>query len=817
MKKLAFALCAFLLAGFTMQADPSENPGFSIYGRVTDTEGNPLIGTSITLENTFLGTYSGVNGNYRLSQVRQGNYTLVASYLGFETIRINVKVEKDVELNLQLRHSSQYLDAVVVSSTRASNRMPIAQTTLSRDQIRQAGTGGDTPYLLEMLPSVVVSSESGIGIGNTAFRIRGTDPTRINVTINGVPLNDAESQGVYWVDLPDFAASVENVQVQRGVGTSTNGAAAFGATVNFQTSATAPEPFAAIDLLGGSYNTWKTSARVGTGLMKNGFSLEGRISQIHSDGYIERSKSDHRSMFISAAWHGENNQIRANIIHGEEHTGITWEGTPNYMMGINRRYNPAGEYVDENGVTRYYSDQKDNYWQTHYHLIGTHSFSNKLTANVTLHLTDGRGYYEEYKPNRKLSKYGLPNFSIGDTIIKSTDFIQQKWMNNIFYGGVASLSYHLNNLDFIIGGGWNQYDGDHFGKVIWSKINVGIPNKYEWYSNNGLKSDWNAFAKSTWQVSEALSAFVDIQYRGIYYKLKGLDSDIKPLSQNHSWNFLNPKFGVTYRINSGHEVYTSYAVTHREPARSDLKDAQKGTADFTPKPERLSDLELGYRMRLQSISVDFNYYYMFYKDQLVLTGELTDVGYARMANVPKSYRTGVELSLSFKPTTWLSIDGNTTISKNIIEDYTNYANLTDNPTDWNDLYSPVAEHLGNTTISFSPSVVTGSRLTLNPLPSVSLSWITKYVSRQYIDNTETKSRSLDPYFVNNMVVEYRAKKEDDRSFYLQLSVNNILNEKYSANAWVYRTLFQSGDPEYVQVGYYPQATTHFMVKFGVEF
>lgn len=277
MKKSALALCAFLLAFITMRANPSENLGFSIYGRITDSEGNPLVGASITLENTFLGTYSGVNGNYRLSQVRQGNYTLVASYLGFETVKIDVKVDKDVELNVQLRQSSQYLDAVVVSSTRATNRMPIAQTTLSREQLMQANTGGDTPYLLEMLPSVVVSSESGIGLGNTAFRIRGTDPTRINVTINGVPLNDAESQGVYWVDLPDFAASIDNVQVQRGVGTSTNGAAAFGATVNFQTNTTNPEPFAAIDLLGGSYNTWKTSARVGTGLMKNGFSVEGRF------------------------------------------------------------------------------------------------------------------------------------------------------------------------------------------------------------------------------------------------------------------------------------------------------------------------------------------------------------------------------------------------------------------------------------------------------------------------------------------------------------------------------------------------------------
>lgn len=816
MKKTAFVLYALLLAGLSMQANPTENLGFSIHGRITDSEGNPLVGASVSLENTYLGTYSGVNGNYRLSQVRQGNYTLVASYLGFETVKVDVKVDKDVALNLQLRQSSQYLDAVVVSSTRASNRMPIAQTTLNREQLKQANTGGDTPYLLEMLPSVVVSSESGIGIGNTAFRIRGTDPTRINVTINGVPLNDAESQGVYWVDLPDFAASVDNAQVQRGVGTSTNGAAAFGATVNFQTTTLTHEPFAGVELLGGSYNTWKTSARIATGLMNNGFSMEGRLSQLHSDGYIERANSDHRSMFVTAAWNGERSLFRVNIIHGEEHTGITWEGTPDYMMSTNRRHNPSGEYIDDQGITRYYEDQKDNYWQTHYHLMGTHSFKNNLTANITLHLTDGRGYYEEYKPDRKLSKYGLPNFSIRDTIIKRTDFIQQKWMDNIFYGGIASLLYRSGIFEFTLGGGWNHYDGDHFGKVLWSKMNIGLPHNYEWYRNNGAKTDWNIFSKAMWQVSDAISVFADIQYRGISYKLKGIDSDVIALNQQHSWNFLNPKVGATFSISSGHEAYISYAVAHREPARSDLKDAQKGATDFTPKPERLNDWEIGYRMRLQNVSFGLNYYYMLYKDQLVLTGELTDVGYARMANVPNSYRSGLEFTLSAKPAGWFKIDGNTTLSKNIIKDYTNFANLTDNPTDWNDLQTPVAEHLGNTAISFSPSLVAFARLTFTPLQKLQLSWVSKYVSRQYIDNTENRDRSLDPYWVNNLVAEYTFRTKSNKSIFVQGTVNNIFNAKYSANAWVYRTLFQSGDREFVSIGYYPQAETHCMVRVGIE-
>ncbi len=817
MKKTTYVLCALLLATFTMQANPTENLGFSIYGRITDTNGNPLVGAGITLENTYLGTYSGANGSYRLSQVRLGNYMLNVSYLGYEPIRIEVKVYGDTELNLQLKQSSQYLDAVVVSSTRASNRMPIAQTTMNREQLQQANTGSDIPYMLDMLPSVVVSSESGMGIGNTAFRIRGTDPTRINVTINGVPLNDAESQGVYWVDLPDFAASVDNVQVQRGAGTSTNGAAAFGATVNFQTSTFKPEPFANIDLLGGSYNTWKTSVNAGTGLMKNNFSMEGRFSQLHTDGYIERAVSDHRSMFLTTAWHGEKSQIRANIIHGEEHTGITWEGTPDYMMGTNRRYNPAGEYVDDQGNTRYYNDQKDNYWQTHYHLIAIHSINSKLTANLTLLLTDGRGYYEEYKPNRKLSKYGLTNFTISDTIITRTDFIQQKWMDNIFYGGIASIIYRNKNMEITFGSGWNRYDGDHFGKILWSKVNIGLPNKFEWYRNNGRKTDWNIFTKAIWQIIDPVSVFVDVQYRGISYELGGIDSDVLPLNQNHNWDFVNPKIGSTFRISSGHELYVSYAVAHREPARSDLKDAQKGSANFTPKPERLNDWELGYRMRLQSLSIDVNYYYMLYKDQLVLTGELTDVGYAHMTNVPTSYRTGIELSISAIPIKWLRFEGTTTLSRNIIKNYTNYANLTDNQTDWNDLYAPVPEYIGNTTISFSPSFVAGTRLSLVPVKNLSISWISKYVSRQYIDNTQNKSRSLEPYGVHNLVTEYQFNLKSGKSVFVQATVNNLFNLKYSANAWVYRTLFQSNEPEYVSIGYYPQAERHFLIRFGMKF
>lgn len=542
--KRFFVLLLLQFCGALAFANSSEFVGFSISGKVTDSNGAPLVGAAVVIENTLLGVSSGKDGSFLISRLKSGNYTLVVSYMGYDSKRIDVTLSENTNLSIVLSESSLMCEEVVVSATRASTRMPIAQSTMDKEMVRTSNNGFDVPYLLEMLPSVVATSEGGTGIGNTTLRIRGTDHTRINVTINGVPLNDAESQGVYWVDLPDFASSVDNVQVQRGVGTSTNGAAAFGATVNFQTVTLNPEPFAAVDLFGGSYNTQKISGRVGTGLINGKFSFEGRYSQLRSDGYIERAGSEHKSIFFTGAWHGAKSLVRFNIIHGEEHTAITWEGTPDYMMSTNRRYNLAGEYTDEDGNIRYYEDQKDNYWQTHYHLISSHSLSDNLTLNATLHFTDGKGYYEEYKEDRALGKYGLPDVVIGTELIDTSDFIQRKWMDNIFYGAISSLNYSKGSLEATVGGGWNRHDGDHFGKILWAQYNTGLPKNYEWYKNNGLKTDWNLFAKSTWQVNDFISIFADVQYRGVSYTLKGLDSDVADIDQNHNWKFFNPKTGA---------------------------------------------------------------------------------------------------------------------------------------------------------------------------------------------------------------------------------------------------------------------------------
>lgn len=814
--KRFYLLLLLQFFGFSIYASHSNVGGYSISGRVLDENGSPLVGATIVVENTLLGVSSDKDGAFEFNRLRTGNYILKVSYMGYDSKEIPVELTGNIAIDVKLNPSALMCEEVVVSTTRATTRMPLAQSTMGKEQIRASSTGFDVPYLLEMQPSVVAMSEGGTGIGNTTLRIRGTDHTRINVTINGIPLNEAESQGVYWVDLPDFAASADNVQVQRGVGTSTNGAAAFGASVNFQTTTLNPEPYAAIDLLGGSYNTWKTSARVGTGLIKGKFSLEARYSQLRSDGYIERAGSDHKSMFATAAWHGAKSLVRFNIIHGEEHTAITWEGNPDYMMDVNRRYNMAGEYVDENGITRYYNDQKDNYWQTHYHLITSHSFNENLTLNATLHLTDGDGYYEEYKADRKFSKYGLPNLIVGDDTLKKSDFIQRKWMDNVFWGGIASLRFKKDAFELTLGGGWNQYDGDHFGRIMWVANNAGLPKNYEWYSNNGLKTDWNAYSKSIWQVNDRLGVFVDMQYRGVNYKLTGVDSDLFGLSQNHRWDFFNPKAGVTFKLSSAQDVYASVGVANREPARDDLKDAQKGVDNYTPKSERLYDYELGYRLKHQAFAVDVNFYYMQYKDQLVKTGELTDVGYSVMENVPNSYRAGVELSVGFQPARWIKWEANTTLSKNVIENYTNYATLTDHP-DGDETGLTVSEDLGNTTISFSPSIISASKLSVMPVSGLTLSWVSKFVGKQYLDNTQSEQRKLDAYWLNNATVDYRFQLKGVRSIYIQGVLNNFLNGKYEANAWVYRTLYQSGDPEYSCVYYYPQAEINFTLRLGVEF
>ncbi len=817
MKKLLIALCFWGVFAPSF-ADTSESMGgITISGKVTDSDGAELVGATITVENTLQGTSTTLNGEYILKITSKGTYTVAASFVGYKREVIEVSVDGDKQVNFTLTPETIMGEAVIVSATRVSERMPIAHSSVNSKEIRERNSGFDVPYLLEMIPSVVAVSEGGTGVGNTAFRIRGTDMTRINVTVNGIPLNDSESQGVWWVNMPDFTSSVDNIQVQRGVGTSTNGAGAFGATVNFQTVTLEPEPFAYGEIMGGSFNTFRTTIKAGTGLVNDQFSFEGRYSRVASDGYIERGMSDHQSLFFTGAWHTAKSIVRLNLIHGDQHTGITWEGTPGYMLDENPRYNPAGYmFTDEFGVEQFYRNETDNYTQTHYQLVYSHHLSKNLSMNVAGHWTVGKGYYEQYKRNRELEDYGINPITIGEETVTHTNMIRQKLMDNDFYGGTYSLVYRKNSISTTLGGGWNKYDGDHFGKVLWTEVNAGIPKDFEWYRNNGTKTDFNIFTKANWQVAEKLNLFGDVQYRRIEYILSGFDDDLASLDQSHSWDFLNPKAGLMYKITPSHDVYFSFGMAHREPTRADIKDAMKYGSNNTPTPEKLMDYELGYNHKSQNYALGLNLYYMDYRDQLVLTGKLSDVGYPLMTNVPKSYRAGIEATLGIKPSSWLRWDGNLTLSRNIIKDFVEYIDLYDSDQTW-EFIGQQENKLGDTEISFSPSAILSSILRFQPLKNFGLSFTTKYVDSQYFDNTSSKERMLDAYLVNNLKIDYKLSLKGTKGLNLELMVNNIFNEDYLATAWVYRAAFADGSPEYREDGFFPQAGINLMTRIVVEF
>ncbi|MDD3891440.1 MAG: TonB-dependent receptor [Bacteroidales bacterium] len=815
MKKLVLLFCT-ILATASLIANPVEGEAnFRITGRVLDENNNPLPWAVVAVENTLLGTTAQVDGTYQLNLRRGGSYILSASFMGYGKITKQITVDENTQVDFTLIPESIMGEEVIVSSTRASSQMPIAYTTINAEELDKQKSGFDIPYLLQMVPSVVAVSEGGTGVGNSSFRIRGTDASRINVTVNGVPLNDPESQAVFWVNMPDFASSVDNIQVQRGVGTSTQGAGAFGATVNFQTSTLTPEPFANAEVLAGSFNTLKTSFKAGTGLINNSFSFESRYSKVKSDGYIDRGWSDHESIFLTGAWHTEKSLLRFNLIHGVQHTGITWEGTPSDMLEENRQYNPAG-YMgkNEDGVRQFYPNESDNYTQNHYHLIYSHQLNQSLSLNLAGFLITGEGYYEQYKRGRKLKEYGIDPFTIDGETIKKVDMIREKCLDNDFYGATFSLNYKKSALVTTLGGGWNQYNNNHFGNVLWTSTNVGIPNHYEWYRNTGDKQDFNIFLKSTYQIIENLSLFGDVQYRGISYNLRGFDDDLQSIEQAHRWDFFNPKAGVFFTFAQGHEAFFSVATAQREPSRADLKDGLKFEENNTPKREQLIDYELGYNLKSQSFSLGANLFYMDYKDQLVLTGELSESGYPLMTNVDKSYRMGIEIMTGLIFTNWLRWDANVTISENKIVNFVEYVELYD--ADWS-YVGQNAYELGNTDISFSPPIVASSQIRVEPIKNLGLTLVSKYVGTQYIDNTSNKTRMLDAYFVNNLKVDYKPKIKGTKAISLQLFVNNIFDADYIANGWVWRAEFNDGSPEAREDGFFPQAGINFMGRLAVEF
>ena len=689
------------------------------------------------------------------------------------------------------------LNEVVVSSTRANQKMGMAFTNVYQKDLKKNNLGQDLPFLLNQLPSVVVSSDAGAGVGYTGIRIRGTDPTRINVTLNGVPYNDSESQGTYWVNMPDFASSAQSIQVQRGVGTSTNGAGAFGASININTLSYEQEAYGETNFTVGSFNTLKTNVLASTGLLNNHFVVDARLSKLSSNGYIDRASSDLKSFYVSAGYYGKDNFVRFNAFSGKEKTYQAWEGVPESLLKTNRTFNP---YT--------YDNQVDDYQQDHYQLISSFKLNKSWTFNPTLHYTKGRGFYEQFKEQEKFSNYGLPNVVSGTETIKKTDLVRRKWLDNDFYGVTYSLDYQSGKkFSANIGGAWNKYDGDHFGEIIWAKNTSTADIRYRWYESNSLKTDFNIFTKAFYQVNDALNFYADLQYRTVNYDIKGTGDKRQDITQRSAggvphYQFFNPKFGVNYQVNKTSSVYASYAVGNKEPSRQDFVD----NAPKAPLAENLKDLEAGYRLAGTKFSFDANFYYMNYKNQLVLTGQVNGVGEAIRVNVAKSYRAGLELSANWKFAPRWALAANTTFSHNKIKNFTETVVNYDGDADKINKFT-------KTDISFSPNLISGGQLSFSPTKSLELAWLSKYVSKQFMDNTADDNRSLNAFFVNDLRATLSVKPKFVKELTFSLLVNNLFNHLYESNGYTYSYIYDKQVT--TENFYYPQAGTNFLLAVKV--
>ena len=699
------------------------------------------------------------------------------------------------------------LEEVNVNAIRANSKTPIAFTNINKNQIINKNLGQDLPIIVSMSPSLVTTSDAGAGVGYTSLRIRGTDPTRINVTINGIPLNDSESQGVWWVNMPDFSSSLENIQIQRGVGTSTNGSSAFGASINLKTSNFTKSPYFETNNTIGSYSTLKNNLVFGTGLIKNKFSFDGRISKISSDGYIDRASSDLKSLFIQGSYFLEKSVLKAIMFTGQEITYQAWNGVPKKFLDSNRTYN---SYTYENEI--------DNYKQTHYQLHYSKELSPLTYFNLSAHYTHGEGYYEQEKLNEEFESYGLENIIFGNDTIDNTDLIRRKWLNNDFGGIIFSLKHKLGKMNINLGGGINQYSGQHYGNIIWAEYSSNSDINHQYYWNKGEKFDRNIYAKGEYNINSSTNLFVDLQNRKITYSFQGYDNNGKIGQQEVNHNFFNPKFGLFHSLNQNQAIYASFSVGNKEPNRNDYIES---TPKSRPKHETLFDTELGYKINYNETFVFINLYNMKYHNQLVLTGRINDVGAYTRTNINNSFRQGIEIETKHKLNNKISISGNLSISKNKIKKFTEYIDNWDN---WGQ-DSVVHE---NTDLAFSPNAIFNVITEYKISPKFLVNFSSKYVGKQYIDNTSSNDRMLDDYMVQNLQFTYDFKTSFVEKCKISLRINNIFNKEYVSNAWVYSFTSNNWDPTssdpyvsknsrngYDMAGYFPEATRNFLLAITI--
>lgn len=684
------------------------------------------------------------------------------------------------------------LDEVFVSAIRVTKESPVTFSNLTKEQLKPRNLGQDIPVLLNFMPAVVTTSDAGAGVGYTGIRVRGSDATRVNVTINGIPYNDSESHGTFWVNMPDFASSTESLQLQRGVGTSTNGAGAFGASLNIATDGLSEKAFGRISSSVGSFNTLRNNLKFSTGLLNDRVEISGRLSRITSDGYIDRAASKLDSYFLQGAFKNDRTLIKAVLFGGHEITYQAWYGIDAETLKRDRTFNPSGSYTDEEGNTKFYDNEVDDYKQNHAQLLWNQKLNAHWNTNVAVHYTKGRGFFEQFKEDDDFETYGFTPLLVNGEEVNTTDLVRRRWLDNDFYGTVFSANYHRENFDLILGGGYNTYKGKHFGEVIWAAY---APNSFirqRYYDDASKKTDFNTFTKVNYSLNDHWSLFGDLQYRTVGYEANGEDTGLV----DDTFDFFNPKFGATYDLNPNNNFYLSYAVANREPNRNDYENG-------SPKPERLNDLELGWRYISPDVQVNTNVYYMAYKDQLVLTGELNDVGAPLRANVGDSYRFGLEIDAQIKFWNNFTLSPNVALSSNKNRDFVFQRDGS-------------LSNLGSTNIAFSPNVIIGNRFLYQPKEKLQLALLSKYVGKQYMGNIDAKGSLLDAYSQTDFNAHFEIETNTFiKRLTLSLLVNNIFNAEYVSNGYFYTyddTWSALGQTTTIEgAGYYPQAGTNFLL------
>ncbi|HET6768551.1 MAG TPA: TonB-dependent receptor plug domain-containing protein [Chitinophagaceae bacterium] len=694
------------------------------------------------------------------------------------------------------RDSFLLLEPVEVKAIRAGENSPFTKTNISKKEIEKLNLGQDLPFILNQTPSVVVNSDAGNGIGYTGIRIRGSDASRINVTLNGVPFNDAESQGNFFVDLPDFSSSVGSIQVQRGVGTSSNGAGAFGASINISTNEANLKPYLELNNSYGSFNSWKNTVKVGSGLISDHFTTDFRLSRIISDGYIDRAGTDLKSFYFSTAYLGKKNSLRLNMFSGKEKTYQAWYGVSEADLKSNRTINYAG--MERPGEP--YDNETDNYKQDHYQLFYNQQLAPRLKFSTGLFYIKGKGYYEQYQADEAYADYGLPEPVYGTDVITNTDLIRQLWLDNDFYGNILSVQYKDNISQFTIGGGWNRYVGSHYGDVVWAEKGLALPGR--WYDLDADKNDFSIYFKEQTKIGSVISIFYDLQYRRVRYNIYGFRNN-PGLTIKNKYNFFNPKAGLSFQKNEW-SGYLSYSRGQKEPNRDDFEAG----LDQLPKPEKLNDLESGLEKKNNKYNIGITGYYMHYTDQLVLTGQINDVGAYTRTNIPKSYRTGVEIVAAAEIAAWLKAGGNISVSKNKVIDFTEYIDDYDNGGQQTKQYS-------SADIAFSPNITAGATISFIPVKNAELSFLSKYVGKQYLDNTQNENRKLNAYYTQDARLIYTMTKGSLKELNIILQANNLFNKLYEPNGYTFS--YYNGGNLTTENYYFPMAGTNFMVGMNVKF